>query len=109
MHKILIYSCSLFKDWTDVEVRKWEASKHRGLMRFLLVEGMLKWGVISFIIFSPATFKSITLEAEEPVTYFLLSCLVWVIASLCYGAAVWSATNYAFHRKAKLPIDNLNE
>lgn len=99
--KILSY----YRKWTPNEISDWESKRARGMTKFVLVEGVLKWGVVSLILFLIFSHQSITLKTPHPQIHMLQTAIIWLGLALFYGATLWHFTNKSFfkNQKDKLP------
>ena len=90
---------SLYRKWDCLEVDKWKVHESKGMHRFVIVEGILKWGVTSLACFLILSHQGITLKNDEPLLHIFLTSIVWMICAICYGLLSWYATkqSYKFH------------
>lgn len=97
MVKFFAKYCSLYKIWDDDSIAKWKNQKQAGIVKFILIEGVVKWG-----IFSTLTFLSLALTGEEfGSKEIVTTCLIWLIASIVYGYSLWYGTSLAYNEKLK--------
>jgi hypothetical protein len=89
--------CSLYKVWDKNSITKWEYKKQAGIFKFILVEGVVKWGVFSTFIFLSITFFGKEFVLKEAVT----TCLIWLIASVVYGFSLWYGTSLSYEKQIK--------
>lgn len=79
---------SLFKSWDEQNLQKWHKIKKRGLLFFLLIEGIAKWGLVSLCIFLLVSAISNGLTMQK----MMLTGSVWLVMSLLYGFVIWKGT-----------------
>lgn len=85
---------SKYHYWDNQEVKAWLATKQKGMLRFVLLEGLVKWGLVSFTIFI-----AILLSATEiALSDIPLIAVVWMLVACLYGCGIWLGTNWSFHR-----------
>ena len=101
MANFFIRYCSMYKIWDQNSISKWERQKQEGIVKFVLIEGVVKWGVFSTLIFLSMLITGKELGQEEIVT----TCLIWLVASIIYGFSLWHGTSLAHneHLKASMP------
>ena len=58
------------------ELKRWEQSRQKGMLRYVLVQGVLAWGATMFVLTS----------SRLPVWQ---SALLWTAAGAAYGICVW--------------------
>lgn len=81
-------------DAHKASAREWEKHRAGGLLRFILVRGVLNWGAPMFLFMFvwPAFTK------PDPVStmQILSSLAIWAVAGLTFGVALWchSESNY---------------
>jgi hypothetical protein len=89
---------SLYSRWDEDEIQRWEKKYSRGITRFLLLDGVVIWGIPSGMIF-----MWLTISNGLDTMKFIATVLVWFIAGICYGLVVWQGTSqsYALSVKSK--------
>lgn len=85
------------------DLQKWEVTRQKGKTRFVLVAGVLSWGVPMFAVM---TFV-VNRRPERPLTplMILISAVVWLLGGACFGLAMWAITErrYRKHLAANPP------
>lgn len=94
-----LYCFSRYKQWTSEEVKDWQRHRQRGLTRFVVVDGVFKWGVVAFALFQLFTFRTLSTGDIEADSYLLHSGLLWLLAAVIHGKLVWNATNIAYSKQ----------
>ncbi|ARD43678.1 hypothetical protein A3Q33_04780 [Colwellia sp. PAMC 21821] len=97
MANFFIKYCSMYKNWDKNSITIWERRKQEGIVKFVLLEGIVKWGVFSTIIFLSMTITGEELRQVEIVT----TCLIWLVASIIYGSSLWYGTSLAYKKYLK--------
>lgn len=84
----------LMTDWS-----KWENIRRKGLIRFILVWGVLGWGFSTGIIFSLvfSMIVPVTLQARV----WCLSIPAFAFAGLFFGATLWLVMEWRYRRSNK--------
>ncbi|MDO6428090.1 hypothetical protein Q4489_13805 [Thalassotalea sp. 1_MG-2023] len=90
--------CSLYKIWDTDSIDKWKRQKQAGIVKFILVEGVIKWGIFSALIFLSITLTGKEFGSKEVVT----TCLIWLVASIVYGYSHWYGTSLAYTKQLKV-------
>ncbi|WP_286269695.1 hypothetical protein [Thalassotalea hakodatensis] len=89
--------CSLYTTWDINSIAKWEHQKQAGIVKFILVEGVIKWGIFSALIFLSITLTGKEFGSKEVIT----TCLIWLVASIVYGSSLWYGTSVAYNAQLK--------
>ncbi|WP_042147868.1 MULTISPECIES: hypothetical protein [unclassified Pseudoalteromonas] len=97
--------CSLYKIWNKDSITKWEQQKQAGIVKFILIEGVLKWGLLSTLVFLGMMFSGKNVGHKEIVT----TCLIWLIASIVYGYSMWHGTSLAYKAQLQASISKQDE
>jgi hypothetical protein len=97
MNNFFIRHCSIYKIWDRNNISKWERQKQEGIVKFVLLEGLVKWGIFSTVIFLSMTITGKEFRQEELVT----KSLIWFVASIIYGSSLWYGTSLAFKEHLK--------
>ena len=63
------------------DLKRWEQSRQKGMLRYVLVQGVLAWGGTMFVLM---TF--VLTASRLPVWQ---SALLWTAAGAAYGICVW--------------------
>jgi hypothetical protein len=74
-------------------IESWEKTRKGGMARFLLVYGLLLWGVPMFLLemfwLQPGPRSPISIGA---------SAIMWALASLLYGYLLWRALDSRYFK-----------
>lgn len=82
----------MYKIWDRNNISKWERQKQDGIVKFVFLEGIVKWGIFSTLIFLSMSIIGKEFRQEEIVT----TCLIWLVASIIYGYSVWHGTSLSY-------------
>jgi hypothetical protein len=83
---------------SEARWQRWEETKQRGLLRFVLVAGMLAWGVMVGTIYSLAMHF---LRPAFPLG-MLPFCIAWfAFGGILWALAVWFYTDWKYARYLK--------
>lgn len=96
MNKILKKYCSLYQNWSEAEQTRWISIQRRGKARFIIEQGICRWGLLSFLLFMLISHQSITVKADNPLQHILITAFVWLNISAVYGLLLWEGTNLSF-------------
>lgn len=96
MNEVLKKYCSLYRDWSQDEQNRWVAIQKRGKTRFIIEQGVCRWGLLSFLLFMLISHQSITVKADNPLLHILITAFVWLIISTVYGVLLWEGTTLSF-------------
>lgn len=85
-------------DWS-----KWEATRRKGLLRFVLLAGVLGWGVSVAVLWS--LLMSALMHAGSFLGWFGRAIILFPIGGVFWALAVWYLTErkYAREKKAAEP------
>jgi hypothetical protein len=90
---------SIYKNWNNDNTRIWQLTKQKGLLHYVLVEGVLVYGGISFCSFM--LFKFFFLEAIG--TGAIKTLVLWFTGAVLYGLVTWYATEKSYKRSNLKP------
>lgn len=92
MKKVLIRYCSLYQDWNDDNIKVWNRQRQGGVFKFILIEGVMKWGVAAALLFILIKLVINDLEQIE----LMRICFIWLVASVVYGYVYWVGTTASY-------------
>ena len=73
-------------------ITKWETTREKGIIRFVIFRGVLAWGLPMFLIM---TFF-VNRGSMESVTRLSFSALIYGIGGIFFGLWMWKASEKAF-------------
>jgi hypothetical protein len=82
------------KNWS-----KWEATRSKGLLRFVLLSGVLGWGVSVAIVYSLVMWA--VFPHLQPGPLLARSLIIFPAAGVLWGLAVWFWTERQYVRFKK--------
>jgi len=90
--------CSLFPDWKPGQREQWEAIQTQGRLRYVVLRGMVIYGVGCCFGWSLLWWFSQG-AAQAFATVFLESLPLWIIGGYIFGESTWWGTSrsYAEH------------
>ncbi|GHB66507.1 hypothetical protein GCM10008107_14660 [Psychrosphaera saromensis] len=92
MKKVLIRYCSIYQDWNDDNIEKWNSQRQSGMFKFILIEGVIKWGVTAAFLFISLKLVMNDVGKME----IMRICFIWLVASLVYGYVYWVGTTASY-------------
>ena len=92
MKAILKKYCSLYKTWTKEEKEQWREVQVKGIVSFILVEGILKWGLIASLGFMLAYNSASRVKLD-----ILFTAGMWFLGSILYGYCYWVGTKESYY------------
>ncbi|WP_020674469.1 hypothetical protein [Geopsychrobacter electrodiphilus] len=69
------------------QIKNWEATRSKGKKRFVLISGVLNWGVLTAILWSLV--MSYT-SGSRFLNYFLIAIVVFPIGGVLFGHVTWN-------------------
>ena len=92
MNTFFFKYCSLYKNWNEKNIYKWKHQQESGILKFILIEGIIKWGLIAEIALVGLTIFPGNIELKETI----LPLLFWFTASIIYSLALWRGTSLSY-------------
>lgn len=75
-----------------IEFERWARTRAQGKYRFVLLSGVLAYGVPMFVI--------MTFMIPHPKFTKPESALLWLLTGACYGIATWLMQEYRYRKAA---------
>ncbi len=87
--------------WTDKHQQRWAAIRAKGCARFVLINGVLAYGLPMFVLMTvcPALFN-FPFAARPSDTYWIWQPVGWAIAGAIFGSAMWWVSERAYRQYA---------
>lgn len=85
---------ALVKQWDRKSLAMWKLERQKGLLRYSLEVGVLKWGLWMFVIF--VSFQIITFELSgigSILRILWTNGLIWGVAGWLYGNLIFYFTD----------------
>jgi hypothetical protein len=78
------------------DLQRWEETRKKGKWPFVLLNGMLAWGLPMFAVM---TFV-VNRKADRPLSPGLIaiSAVVWALGGCCFGLAVWTMSERKYQK-----------
>ena len=89
---------NLKSDWA-----KWERTRKRGFIRFVLVWGVLGWGLSTGILFSLVFSQLMPATPQARIWVWSLSIPAFAVTGLFFGATFWLVMEWLRRRSAQQP------
>lgn len=85
--------------WNDKHQARWTAIRARGRARFVLVNGILGWGLPMFLFMAvcPKLF-SFPFPPRPGEYYWLWTSALWVVAGAIFGTGTWYFSERSYRR-----------
>jgi uncharacterized BrkB/YihY/UPF0761 family membrane protein len=85
----------------ELRLARWERIKQRGIWRFILIRGVLGWGLPGGILFS--IFQIYSSKPLPFLWYFsvLIILGLWVVGGVFFGLFMWFITMWSYSRALK--------
>ncbi|MCL1079842.1 hypothetical protein D5R81_17080 [Parashewanella spongiae] len=81
---------------TNNQFESWKKSRVQGKLKFVLLRGVLSWGIPMFIFM---TFIINKPEAGFTSQFIVVNALIWAIAGAVFGLIVWYFGESSFHKE----------
>ncbi len=84
------------------QFERWERLRGKGMLRFVVVQGALAWGLSTAAIFSLLMWRFSDMDISRVVT---LSMVAFPLGGLLWGAAMWWIVEWRYrtHDPAREP------
>lgn len=78
------------------DLRKWETTRQKGRTQFVLLYGVLAWGLPMFVVM---TFF-LNRQRDKPISsgMILISVVIWAIGGACFGLAMWAISERKYQK-----------
>ena len=87
--------------WSEKAHNAWAAKRQNGFVRFVLVSGLLGWGLPMFALMAggPAFF-GFPHKADSTIFFWLSQAIVWAVCGLFFGWSMWVYSERQFRKHA---------
>ncbi|MGY0798829.1 hypothetical protein ACW7G0_07235 [Lysobacter sp. A286] len=75
------------------QLEKWKETRQKGMLRFVLVNGVLAYGLIMFIVMTFVVHRD-----KLSVNFVWISAMVWSIGGALFGVLMWIINERKFHK-----------
>jgi hypothetical protein len=78
------------------DLQKWEATRRKGKAKFILVSGILSWGLPMFVVM---TFV-VNRQPDKPdsPTLILTSAVIWALGGALFGWVIWNMSEKKYQK-----------
>lgn len=90
----------------EKEFETWQTTRQQGKFKFILIRGLLSWGIPMFVIM---TFIFNRSEREFTTLYLVVNAAIWGVAGIAFGALMWHITENRFNRELDVRNDTSSE
>lgn len=73
-----------------IELERWGKAREQGMLRYVLVTGVLSWGLPMFIV--------MTFVVSRSNTPIAVSALIWAVGGVAFGVAMWLVQEYRYRK-----------
>ncbi|WP_133406538.1 hypothetical protein [Parashewanella tropica] len=83
---------------TKEEMEAWESTRDKGMLKYVLINGLLAWGLPMFIAMAFMTrpfAEGFTSKAA------IVHYVVWPLAGLLFGLVTWYIAQFRYKKAAK--------
>ena len=81
---------------TPDHIKKWEITREKGKARFILVNGVVAWGLPMFVVM---TFLLNRDRAKtDPAWMLVVSAVIWALGGACFGVAMWTISERRYRK-----------
>ncbi|TNE63956.1 MAG: hypothetical protein EP335_08205 [Alphaproteobacteria bacterium] len=87
--------------WTSGQLDRWEKIRRGGRMRYILLYGVLGWGLPTLLLFSlirgwvEGRVESILATVFDP-----MHLVIWALAGVVFGALMWRWSERIYERRS---------
>ena len=82
--------------WSGKTHERWAVTRAQGKNKFILVNGVLAWGLPMFVVM--ALMPILSGKATASPSYFAVMIPLWAVAGLCFGWGTWALSERLFRR-----------
>ena len=78
------------------DIQRWEATRKKGKVNYVLVNGLLAWGLPMFVIMTFFVMR----KRDEPLRLDLVavSAALWTLGGLGFGLAIWTISEKKYQK-----------
>lgn len=78
------------------DLKKWEISRAKGKKKFILVSGVLSWGIPMFAVMT--FFVNRRQDDVLSPGMILISAIIWLFAGALFGWVMWTASERKYQK-----------
>jgi hypothetical protein len=79
------------------ELRRWEVTRLKGKWRFILLTGVLSWGLPMFVVMTFVVNQQPS-GSSPSLSMILMSATIWALGGALFGWAMWKVSERKYHR-----------
>lgn len=102
MENFFVKYCSLYKSWNNREINKWQESKQKGVISFVFIEGVVRYGIWACAAFVLMLY----FRNDLTIKSFSTACMTWFIGSIVYGYLYWVGTSLSYRKFQEIKKHN---
>ena len=87
------------------EIDKWEAVRAKGKARFILVRGVLAWGLPMFVLMTFIVNRPTPNALLSPRNYVIFSVFLWGSAGALFGLFAWRQGESKYKKSVEQSAD----
>lgn len=69
------------------QLKKWEVTRQKGKGRFILLNGVVSWGIPMFVLMTFVLNRGP--EIKRTPSMILISALIWILGGVMFGGVTW--------------------
>lgn len=77
------------------QIEKWKATREKGMLRYVLVTGVLSYGLAMFVAMTFFVNRH-----ELSVKFIAISAVLWMLGGAAFGVATWFVFERQFRKAA---------
>ena len=81
----------------EKQFENWKKIRDKGMRRFLLVNGLLSWGVPMFVVMTFIVNKPD--EGYMPIGLIVVNAIIWALGGLGFGYFTWMFSEKSFQKE----------
>ena len=78
---------------------KWQKMRMKGKRRFILINGLLSWGVPMFVVMTFVV--NMPENAEMTFGLIAINALIWTLGGLAFGYLTWTLSEKNYQKELK--------
>jgi len=78
------------------DVQRWEETRRKGKLNYILVNGLLAWGLPMFVVMTFFVLR----KKDEPLRLDMvaISAVLWTIGGLAFGLSIWTVSEKKYQK-----------
>lgn len=83
----------------EKQFEKWTKLRQKGKWNYILMNGLLAWGVPMFVVMTFVVNKPES--GHMPISMIAIHVLIWVLGGLGFGYFTWSVSEKAYQKESQ--------